>query len=168
MDWNGAVFTFIMEHPRTIGISVRFLDVILSRCVMLTTNLHLVPRSKIVELYLHSPIHLHMVLCDASLWTGTSSSLRLPVLNRISYKLLHIMVCTVAFIKLIQDAGWLACNFVISFNRPCVCKVKCISEFEWKQLKVQVLFCSHNHSHEEYFFLRLVSGETMPADLREG
>jgi hypothetical protein len=30
-----------------------------ARCVKLTTDFHAVPRSRMVELYLHSPIYLH-------------------------------------------------------------------------------------------------------------
>jgi hypothetical protein len=48
-----------------------------SQGVKVTTHFHLVPRSKMVELYLHSPIHLHGVVLN-QLSTGTTLALPLP------------------------------------------------------------------------------------------
>jgi hypothetical protein len=44
------------------------------RGVNLTTHLHLVPRSRMVELYLHSPVCLHGIVLD---WLSTGTTLSL-------------------------------------------------------------------------------------------
>jgi hypothetical protein len=38
------------------------------RCIQLTTHLHLVLKSRLVELYLHSPICLHVVVLNQAQW----------------------------------------------------------------------------------------------------
>jgi hypothetical protein len=51
--------------------------------VKLTTHLHLAPRSRMVELYLHSPIHLHDVVLN---WLSTGTTLRFLPLPDHLYK----------------------------------------------------------------------------------